>query len=195
MRKLSESVWGDIRKKSLGQEVRSENILEIELQKAKKMEFLDMSSDMYSRKKLLWCPCNFGAESFDQPGMWLDIHQMLELKQLLKGTGYHIADDWYWQHLVTCRCEVEKIKDKTYGLIFTQGPKKLYVPNFGYMSPPGLKPLFTRKTDSIILGGFAIGHPAYITLKLKESKLDSDYYILPKDGTEQFQVRLVKEIS
>lgn len=195
MKKLSESVWGDIRKKSLGQEARSENILEIELQKIKKMEFLDMSSYMYSGKKLLWCPCNLGSERFDEPGLWFDPHRILELDELLYGTDYYIASDWDWRHLIACRCELEKIKEKTYGLTFVQGKNKLYVPNFGYMSPPGLKPLFTRKTDASIYGGITQGRPSYFMLRCKSNVLNEDHYILPDDGTNQFQVRLVKRIS
>ena len=192
---INESIWGDIRKKSLGQEAREENILESELLKMKKMEFIDMSSSMYSGKKILWAPCNFGSERFDEPGMWFDTNKMFELNELLAGTEYHMAIDWDWKHLITCTCTVETIKDKTYSLVLKRGSNKLYVPIFGYMSPPGIKPLFTRKTDNAIYGGVAHNMHAYFYLRRKDGVFNVEDHYLPKDGTEMHQVRLVKEIS
>ena len=193
MKKLSESVWNDIRKKSLGQEARGENILEAAFIENKKMEFIDMSSSMYSGKKLWWSPCNFGATKPDEPGMWLGAKELLELHELLKDTGYHIATDWDWQHLVSCTCREVRLKEqKIYTMVLTMGWHELHIPNFGYMSPPMKKPIGTLKSYSYMYGSVIYGKPSYVALECNRSKTFNEKSYPDGVNEEKLQVRLVK---
>ena len=196
MKKLSESVWGEIRKKSLGQEARGENILEAVFIENKKMEFIDMSSSMYSGKKLWWSPCNFGATKPDEPGMWLDAKDLMELDELLKGTGYHIAVDWDWQHLVNCTCREVRLKDKKiYTMVLTMGANELRIPNFGYMYPNMKKPMGMTKGYSYMYGGVIYGKPSYMTLECTRSKCFKEIAYPGGLSEERMQVRLVRRES
>ena len=198
MKKLSESVWMDIHKRSNGEAARREDPLECAFIKAKEMELIDVTSPMHSGRKTLWTPCNLGAESYDEPGLWLDYNQIAELHSMLKNTGYYIASSFDWDGLRTVYGKSVKIKDKTYGFLFAD---KLYIPNFGYMSSLD-KPLFTKRNDGGVYGSVLYDVPSYTVFHFT---MDKTTYKIgsfrpattmnDQDSTDKFQVRLVKRVS
>ena len=202
--RISESVWGDLRKKSLGHESREEDVFGQELIKIKKMGLIDVTSPTHLGMKLLWTPCNFGSESYDKPGLWLDRDQIKELNEYLKKTEYSIATEFDWKCLIGTPGKYVKLNNKLYSLVFGTGEDKLYIPNFGYMSSLSY-PLYTRKNTSPIYGTMLYSKPAHIFLRFKYSKsnvltsLNTESDTIPEIEDEilkeRFQVRLVKRVS
>ena len=82
---ITESIWSDIQDRSMGKTVRKEDIhwYTEPFNKIKEMELIDMSNKMDLGVKYLWTPCNFGAESYKQPGLYLTYDEILELNEFL----------------------------------------------------------------------------------------------------------------
>lgn len=200
MKKLSESVWMDIHKRSNGDSARKEDPIECAFVKIKEMSLIDVTPSMHIGRKTLWTPCNFGAESYNQPGWWMNRNQIVELHEFLKNTEYCIATEFDWKGLINTYGEVVRINKKNFSLRFGLGEERLYMPNFGYMSTLDY-PLFTKKDDSPIFGTILYGKPAYIYLKFNRTKsdvlrtLEIESHMCTNLTDEKFQVRLVKRVS
>ena len=201
---ISESTWNDIRRQSAGVQGRSEQNKELfeAVRKNKKMDFINMSSSMYSGRRLWWSPCNLGADSYNQEGIWLNYNDLLELDDMLKDSEYGIADDWDWGHLISCTCKSIRIitgedsSPQYFGLKFTMENNTLVIPNFGYMSPPSDKHFFIKKNDAAAYGGVISNEPKYMMLGLNTGKVfwESSHH-MDESCAEYFQVRLVKRES
>ena len=197
--KINESVWGDIRRRAEGQEVRKEdrNSLKDAFHKMKEMTFIYPKRNWSSGVDFEWAPCNLGAESYDQPGLWLTSEDILELNDMLKDTGYMIAGSAAFGSLSSRTFEKKKI-GKTWYLIFGEGSQRVYIPNFGYYSE-GLpdKPIKPTGKDHTPYGCMHIGKAGYAMLWNAGQSYLSKVYINSNQGdtSDKFQVRLVKRIS
>ena len=198
MRKLSnidESMWGGVMDRSAGRTTRNEDYNEFreEFEKIKKMELIEGYGSRF-----LWTPCNFGAESYDQPGRYLDYEEIIELNKYLKSTGsdYEIAGDEAFSHLIGRPFTKEK-RGKWWYFIFSwnkDNSNPLYIPNFGYYSMG--KMITPTKSDAFYYGMDWMNKSAgYVVLRNPDNYLTKKIYTLKPTSEDKLQVRLVKRIS
>ena len=155
MRKLSEiteSIWSDIQDRSSGDTIRKEDIhwYTEPFNKIKEMELIDMSHKMDLGVKYLWTPCNFGAESYRQPGLYLTCDEILELNEFLKDTDYEIAGASAYKSLITKEFYL-KTTNGYWDYVFKSANSDTYlhIPGFGYKTADKLyKP---TKTQSLFM--------------------------------------------
>ena len=190
---IGESVWADIHRRSNGEQIRKEDESELyrAFQKIKKMDLIDMSSDKYTGKKVLFTPCNFGAEHPNEPGLYLNSEQIMQLHKMLKDTGYSITKEYDWKQLEDAKHELKYI-NKYWTFVFKKDSHTLYIPNFGCVDDVHTKPLYTSIGYHFIYGGIMFGSP--ISFKMT---YESDMQYIGFDRTADFlsyQVRLVKHI-
>ena len=210
---INESVWGDIYKRGAGEQIRKDEpkLLKLfeEIQKIPDSELFEIKD---KHTHLLWTPYNFGAKSESEPGLYLDGDEILELAEYLDGTEYHMATQADWidlNALSKYHYDYTKINGYwTYVFTSTEDEnKKLYVPNFGYISSwfanhPGvpITPNGINKSDYTHYGWVLWGVP-------EGTKLNDDHYFMKTNvyslffckspqtsdkPTDRLQIRLVK---
>ena len=201
MKKLSnidESIWSDLQDRSSGALVRKEDYKYGEwFSKIKEMELLHPSISWHSGLDFIWTPCNFGAESYDQPGLYLNSEEIIELGNFLENTDYEIAGYSAFGMLGNRRFEKKKIGKWWYYIFVCDDDKELYIPNFGVYAEGDPNNLLKPTKDSLTYyGGVHKSGAEYTAIKNRGKSLDCQTYINSNQTSEsdRFQVRLVKKI-
>ena len=193
---IGESIWRNISQRSEGIKSRKEdeNPLLTEFNKIKKMDLLRPGTIFVSGIDYLWTPCNFGANSPEEPGLYLSGEEILELYDILEGTNYEIVTETHITHLISRPFKQKKFGDY-YGFVL-QGydGNDLLLMNFGVFSIIRNEIIWENMNDMLHYGGILMKKPAYTAiLKSRYKSLDAKTYIDP--GNEmKYQVRLVKRI-
>lgn len=200
---IGESIWADIHRRSNGERVRKEdrNKLTEGIEKTRKQEFVHLK-EWRTGLDYAFAPCNFGADSYDEPGLYLNSEELAELRDLLADTEFEIASIMAWDLLINRPFERKKIKGYWY-YIFDDGENKLYVPNFGYISeyyalhPEQEEKISGLDKKSHTPYGACLKDGAYYIMLYNEEKSFMSKLYKNNDGplTDKFQVRLVKRIS
>lgn len=202
---IGESVWVDMHKRSNGSEIRKEdrNKLVDALEKAKKQEFIHFPKEWRVGLDYAFAPCNFGADSYDEPGLYLNSEELVELRDLLADTEFEIARQTAFDLLINRPFKKEKINGYWH-YIFDDGTNKLNIPNFGYISEyyakhPGEKEKISghNTKNEHFPYGCCLKDGAYYIMLYNEGKSFLSKLYKNNDGplTDRFQVRLVKKIS
>ena len=198
---IGESVWSDIHKRSNGETVRKEDEYKYhkEVEKIKKMDFIHPKAVMHLGVDYEWAPCNLGSDSFDQPGLYLNSEEIVELNDYLKGSGYEIAGGQAFQMLTNRTWKLKRI-DKWWSYEFVcDGNQFLYIPNFGCYSESDPNTLnHIRKIDYTYYGiCWPKDGAGYVQMKNYTKSLSTNVYIESNqtEESDKFQVRLVKKIS
>ena len=194
---INESHWSEMNRRSQGISVRKEdeNPFLAEFRKIQKMELLRPGPIYRSGLDFLWTPCNFGAESPEEPGLYLSREELLELNNLLKGTKYEIMTINPIRHLINLKVKQKKIGG--YYAYYYNGydGKELLIPNFGAYSILRKEIIWKYKDDIIHYGSVMNNKPAYVSIyKSNYNKLEGSIYVDPGDEMK-YQVRLVKRIK
>lgn len=200
---IGESVWTDIHKRSNGSEIRKEdrNKLTDGIEKARKQEFVHLK-EWRTGRDYAFAPCNFGADSYDEPGLYLNSEELVELRDLLADTEFEIASIMVWDLLINRPFERKKIKGYWH-YIFDDGENKLHIPNFGYISeyyakhPEQGENISGLDKRSHTPYGACLKDGAYYIMLYNEDKSFMSKLYKNNDGplTDKLQVRLVKKIS
>ena len=220
MKKLSnikESLWSDIQDRNSGEVIRKEDEhkFHIPLKDIQNIPDSELFHIQDNRTNLLWTPYNFGAKNESEPGFYLDGDEILELAEYLDGTEYHMATQSDWIDLnALSKYHYDYTKINGYWTyVFTSKDdenKKLYVPNFGYISSwfakhPEEKVIVEsgkNKNDKAIYGWVYWGVPG-------RTELNNDHYFMKTriynyslfyhkgsqtsdSPTDRLQIRLVK---
>lgn len=199
---IGESLWGSIRDRVNGDDVRKEDDskFRIPFQKIKEMELIYPRAEWHLGVDYEWTPCNFGAESYDQPGWYLNSEEIIELDRYLKSTnsGYEIAGNMAFDILRNRKFEKKKIGKWWYYIFGKEGDKRLYIPNFGCYSEGSNTLYIPTKADSTYYGWcWPKDGAGYVQLKNAGNSFLTKSYIESNQTSEsdKFQVRLVKRIS
>ncbi len=200
--KLSESVWNDIRRRGIGTDVKAEddNKFRKEFERIKQMELIHPKVEWHLGVDYEWTPCNFGAESYDQPGWYLNSEEIVELAEYLKSTnsGYEIAGNMAFDILRNRRFEKKKIGKWWYYIFGREGDTLLYIPNFGCYSEGSNTLHIPIKTTPMYYGCcWPKDGAGYTQIQNDGKSLLTKTYIESNQTSEsdRFQVRLVKRIS
>ena len=203
---INESVWADLHSRGIGDTVREEDDhkFRIPFEEIKKIP----DSELFPITDTLWTPYNFGAKSESEPGLYLDGDELLELAEYLNGTEYHMATQMDWTELhAESKYPYDFTKINGYWTyvfsIEEDESKKLYVPNFGYISSwfarhPEEKVFESgkNKKDNAAYGWVVWGAPARNELEnLYNYFMKVNLYTYRngnKTNTDRLQVRLVK---
>ena len=213
---VNESLWADIQDRSSGETIRKEDDhkFRIPFEEIKKIPDSELFEIKDKHTHLLWTPYNFGAKSESEPGLYLDGDEIFELAEYLDGTEYHMATQSDWvdlNYLTKYHYDYTKINGYwTY--VFTSKDdenKKLYVPNFGYISSwfanhpeVPITPNGINKSDHTHYGWVFWGVPG-------RTELNNDHYFMKTKiyhyalsyhkgsqtsdrPTDRLQIRLVK---
>ena len=201
---IGESVWADMHKRSNGTETRKEdrNKLTDGIEKARKQEFVHFPKEWRVGPDYAFAPCNFGADSYDEPGLYLNSEELVELRDLLADTEFEIPNGMTWALLINRPFERKKIKGYWH-YIFDDGENKLHVPNFGYISeyyaqhPEQKENVSGLDKRSHTPYGACLKDGAYYIMLYNEDKSFMNKLYKNNDGplTDRLQVRLVKKIS
>ena len=201
---IEESVWSDIHRRSNGTEIRKEdrNKLTDGIEKARKQEFVHFPKEWRVGPDYTFAPCNFGADSYDEPGLYLNSEELVELKDLLVDTEFEIAGSMAWDLLSDRPFEREKIKGYWH-YVFDDGENKLHVPNFGFISkyyaqhPEQEENISGTDKRSYTTYGACLRDKAYYIMLYNVEKSFMNKLYKNYDGplTDKLQVRLVKRIS
>ena len=193
---VNETYWSRMNRRSQGTLDRKEdkNPLLVEFNKIKKMDLLRPGTIFVSGIDYLWTPCNFGANSPEEPGLYLSREEILELNDILEGTNYEIVTETHIKHLISRPFKQKKVGDY-YGFVI-QGydGNDLLLLNFGAFSIIRNEIIWKYMNDMLHYGGVLMKKPAYTAiLKSRYKSLDAKTYIDPGDEMK-YQVRLVKRI-
>ena len=196
---IGESVWNDIRRRGIGADVKAEddNKFRKEFERIKQMELIHPKVEWHLGADFLWTPCNFGAESYDQPGLYLNSEEIIELGNFLENTDYRIAGNAAFDLLRNRRFEKKKIGKWWYYIFVCDDDKELYIPNFGCYSEENYNELLMPTKDSLTYYGGAYKSGAgYTAIKSKGKILDCKTYTNSNQTSEsdRFQIRLVKMV-
>lgn len=200
---VGESVWGDIRKRGNGTDVKKEddNKFRKEFERIKQMELIHPKAEWHLGLDYEWTPCNFGAESYDQPGWYLNSEEIVELAEYLKSTesGYEMAGSSAFDILRNRHWEEKKIGKWWFFVFGREGEDLLYIPNFGCYSEDSPDKFYRPlKLDPTYYGWCWPNDGAgYMQIKKAGKSLLTKGYINSNQTAEsdKFQVRLVKRIS
>ena len=194
---ITESIWSDIQDRSMGKTVRKEDIhwYTEPFNKIKEMELIDMSHKMDLGVKYLWTPCNFGAESYNQPGLYLTYDEILELNEFLKDTDYEIAGVSAYKSLITKEFYL-KTTNGYWDYVFKSANSDTYlhIPGFGYKTAAD-KLYKPTKTQSLIYGIMIGKNVGYVTINNNKGYWNIDDYTLHNKyaNSDRLQIRLVKK--
>lgn len=196
---IGESVWNDIRRRGIGADVKAEddNKFRKEFERIKQMELIHPKVEWHLGADFLWTPCNFGAESYDQPGLYLNSEEIIELGNFLENTDYRIAGNAAFDLLRNRRFEKKKIGKWWYYIFVCDDDKELYIPNFGCYSEVNYNKLLMPTKDSLTYYGGAYKSGAgYAAIKSKGKFFDCKTYTNSNQTSEsdRFQIRLVKMV-
>lgn len=196
---IGESVWNDIRRRGIGSDVKAEddNKFRKEFERIKQMELIHPKVEWHLGVDYEWTPCNFGAESYDQPGWYLNSEEIVELGNFLENTDYRIAGNAAFDLLRNRRFEKKKIGKWWYYIFVCDDDKELYIPNFGVYAEGNPDNLLTPTKDSLTYYGGAYKSGAgYTAIKSKGKIFDCKTYTNSNQTSEsdRFQIRLVKKV-
>lgn len=195
--KITESIWADLEDRSSGDVSRREDYEYTNIfKKIKTMELIHPSVEWVLGVDYLWTPCNFGAESYDQPGLYLNSEELVELHEFLKNTEYEIAGSMAFDILRNRRFEKKKIGKTWYYIFGGDDDKKLYIPNFGVYTEGSDNLIKPTGNDAAYYGCYHIEGAGYTQIKNAGKSYLCKTYINSSQGTDsdRFQVRLVKKI-
>lgn len=194
---IKESVWSDIHRRSNGIQVRKEDEYQYKsyFEKIKKMELIDMSDPMDSGTKYLWTPCNFGSESYDQPGLYLSYSELVELGEFLKHTDYKMATESEFKSLITKEFGLKKTNGYwDYVFKSANSDKYLHIPGFGYVSGVSDKIYKPTKTQFLFYGTMFGDICGYVSIGNIHNSWHLNYHYLDESSSsDKLQVRLVKK--
>lgn len=194
---IGESIWGDVQRRGMGVQVKKEDEYQYRsyFEKIKKMELIDMSDPMDSGTKYLWTPCNFGSESYDQPGLYLSYSELVELGEFLKHTDYKMATESEFKSLITKEFRLKKTNG-CWDYVFksANSDKYLHIPGFGYVSGVTGKIYKPTKTQFLFYGAMFGDICGYVSIRNVYDSWNLNYHYLDESSSsDKLQVRLVKK--
>ena len=200
---IKESVWSDLQKRGSGDVIRKEDDskFRIPFQKIKEMELIHPKEECHLDVDYEWTPCNFGAESYDQPGWYLNSEEIVELAEYLKSTnsGYEIAGNSAFDILKNRYWEEKKIGKWWFFVFGREGGDLLYIPNFGCYSENSPDKFYRPlKLDPTYYGCcWSNDGSGFMQIKKAGKSILIKGYINSNQTSEsdKLQVRLVKRIS
>jgi len=142
-KKMNESIFNAGVERNQGNDKKQEDKSRFDeaFNKIKDDDFIEIPDSKY-----LWSKVNFGADKFDEPGLYLSSSDIKDLGYYLEGTEYKIASytDWYnyTYNLLFHNSQLVKIGDKNWDSLLLNirdtmvinDDECLYIPNFGYIS-------------------------------------------------------------
>ena len=206
MKKLSninESLWSDIQDRNAGEVIRQEddpyNFSE-DFKKIEQMELICPNSESELNSGFLWTPCNFGSDSFDKPGRYLNSDEIRALNEFLAKTDYRIATHMTFQRLADNRFEYVKIDKIWYYVFENYDGEKIYIPNFGFCSEkdPENVVMPSNKKDLAPYGcPYYKDKMGYITFHYTYNYIICRSYVNSNQTStsDRFQIRLVKKFN
>ena len=201
---IGESLWSDLQNKSMGKSIRKEDDLapagkfHDDFLKILKMPLIYPKANWHLGVDYEWTPCNFGADDYDKPGLYLNSEEIVELNEYLKGTEYEIAGDLAFDILRNRHWEKKKIGDWWYYIFGRPGDESLYIGNFGVWPEDYTgKFIVPTKTTPFYYGHYYIEGAGYTQIYNSGKSLLTKSYVNSNqtEESDRFQVRLVKRIS